>query len=248
MSPTLALHPRSPPLPPSSLIVRGPPTKHTHSSPFGLSKSQQRQNWVATLSACGLDQIQGTYQAQSTCASALTRDRKTDHVRLTTLPACGLDQIHPGTHRVQKNMRARFCSREGQKTGPLRLLPATFGWLRSRPAASTKNTQVPIGYKAHVHFCSNERQKAGLWRLLPASLGGYALGLRPRPDTPGYPSSQESLRTPALARGGLTSPATRPHCKEFRGDLPRNPCMNPRSECPPPLHFTPDPPPSPRLP
>ena len=36
----------------------------------------------------------------------------------------------------------------------------------------------------------------------------YALGLRPRPDTPRYPSGPENLRTPALVRGGLVVPAT----------------------------------------
>ena len=35
----------------------------------------------------------------------------------------------------------------------------------------------------------------------------YALGLRPRPNTPGYPSGPEDLRTPALVRGALVAPA-----------------------------------------
>ena len=36
------------------------------------------------------------------CTSALMRDRKRGHVRLTTLSACGLGRIQPGTHRVRK--------------------------------------------------------------------------------------------------------------------------------------------------
>ena len=42
-------------------------------------------------------------------------------------------------------------------------------------------------------------------------VGDYALGLRPRPNTPGYPSGPESLRTSAFVGGGL---ATRPHCRK----------------------------------
>ena len=41
ISPTLALHAQISPLPPSSLMVQGAPTKSTHSSPFGLAKSQR---------------------------------------------------------------------------------------------------------------------------------------------------------------------------------------------------------------
>ena len=44
-----------------------------------------------------------------TCASALTRDRKTGHMRLTTLPACSLDQEHPGTHRAQRSSALCSC-------------------------------------------------------------------------------------------------------------------------------------------
>ena len=36
------------------------------------------------------------------CASALVRNRKPGHVRLTTLSAFGLGQVHRGTHRVRK--------------------------------------------------------------------------------------------------------------------------------------------------
>ena len=41
---------------------------------------------------------------------------------------------------------------------------------------------------------------------------GYAPGLRPRPNTPGYPSGPEDLRTPALVRGVCSLPA----CYEAR--------------------------------
>ena len=52
-----------------------------------------------------LDHIQpGGYPSgtKRMCASALTRDRKPDHMCLTTLSAYGLDHTHPDTHRVRK--------------------------------------------------------------------------------------------------------------------------------------------------
>ena len=53
-------------------------------------------------------------------------------------------------------------------------------------------------------LCAKTGQKTG-----PCA-ADYALGLRPRPNTPGYPSGPESLRTPALVRGGLVVPAALP--------------------------------------
>ena len=66
----------------------------------------------------------------------------------------------------------------------------------------------------------------------------------------------QSIRTSAFVRGGLIPPLLRGHMAEkirphrpwpsfFCGDPPRNPCMNPQSECPPTLLFTPDLPPPP---
>ena len=57
-------------------------------------------------------------------------------------------------------------------------------------------------YKAHMRLCSHEGGKTG-----PCA-ADYALGLRPRPNTPGYPSGPENLRTPALVRGALVAPAS----------------------------------------
>ena len=54
--------------------------------------------------------------------------------------------------------------------------------------------------------------RAGLWLRAGQKTGPYAAdcapGLRPQPNTPGYPSGPENLRTPALVRGGLAAPAS----------------------------------------
>ena len=66
-----------------------------------------------------------------------------------------------------------------------------------------------IGYKAHVRFCSCEGQKTG------SCVPTYALGLRPRTNTPGNQSGPEITHTPALVTGGLAA-LLRNIAKHFR--------------------------------
>ena len=58
----------------------------------------------------------------------------------TALSACGLDQIHLDAHQVQSTQGAEKR--------------AVCGLLRSRPAASTKYTWMPIRYGKPPHACS----------------------------------------------------------------------------------------------
>ena len=86
-----------------------------------------------------------------------------------------------------------------------------MAWLRSRPAASTKHTRVPIWYKAHMRLCSHEGEKTG-----PCA-ADYAPGLQCTasarytriPIGPVAPPHASSCEGRACCP---CQPATRPYC------------------------------------